>query len=163
SPNAAIVAEAAAERATAARINSHVPINQPDVAFVYESAQAAMETLGRVATVASYGPTTTYPGTPLGQAMRAVAGAMAKGVGTRIFYITTGGFDTHSAQNVNVVNGSYYVLMATLNDALTAFYTDLRNQGLFEDTLLMSFSEFGRRISENGMMGTAGTDHGSAS
>jgi uncharacterized protein (DUF1501 family) len=88
---------------------------------------------------------------------------MAKAIGTRIFYVTTGGFDTHSSQNVNVANGSYFNLMATLNDALAAFSTDLRNQGLFEDTLLMSFSEFGRRISENGVPGTAGTDHGAAS
>ena len=67
-----------------------------------------------------------------------------------MFYVTTGGFDTHSAQNVNAANGAYYSLMATLNDALLAFYNDLKNQGLFEDTLLLTFSEFGRRISENG-------------
>jgi uncharacterized protein (DUF1501 family) len=50
--------------------------------------------------------------------------------------------------------------MGTLNDGLLAFYTDLRNQGLLQDTLLVSFSEFGRRISENG---SNGTDHGAAS
>ena len=85
---------------------------------------------------------------------------MARGVGTRVFYVTTGGFDTHSAQTVNAANGAYYNLMATLNDGLTAFYNDLRNQGLLEDTLVLSFSEFGRRITENG---SQGTDHGSAS
>ena len=51
-------------------------------------------------------------------------------------------------------------LMASLNDGLTAFYNDLRNSGLLNDTLLLSFSEFGRRVSENG---SRGTDHGSAS
>ena len=163
SPNASVSAEASAERATALRIASHVPVDRPAVAFVYESARAALATLDRVATVAAYAPSTAYPNTPLGQAMRAVAGAMAKGIGTRVFYVTTGGFDTHSQQNVNVANGTYFTLMATLNDALAAFSTDLRNQGLFEDTLLMSFSEFGRRISENGAAGTAGTDHGAAS
>ena len=50
--------------------------------------------------------------------------------------------------------------MATLNDALLAFYNDLKNQGLLDDTLVLSFSEFGRRISENG---SQGTDHGAAS
>ena len=50
--------------------------------------------------------------------------------------------------------------MATLNDGLLAFYTDLRNQGLLDDTLVLTFSEFGRRISENG---SQGTDHGAAS
>jgi len=113
-----------------------------------------------VSTVAQYVPTLTYPNTGLGQALRAVAGAMVRGVGTRVFYVTTGGFDTHSGQQVNAVNGAYFSLMATLNDALIAFYNDLRAQGLLDDTLLLSFSEFGRRISENG---SQGTDHGAAS
>ena len=158
SPNSG--AEAAAERAAAVRINSHVPVDRPDLAFVYTSAQAAMATLDRVATVATYSPRAAYPNTGLGQALRAVAGAMVRGIGTRVFYVTTGGFDTHAAQNPNAANGSYYTLMATLNDALVAFHDDLSTQGLLSDTLLLSFSEFGRRISENG---SSGTDHGAAS
>ena len=161
SPNSG--AEAAAERAAALRINTHVPIDRPELAFVYGTSQAAMATLDRVAAVAAYIPSVTYPTTGLGLALRAVGGAMAKGVGTRVFYVTIGGFDTHSSQNPNATNGAYYTLMATLNDALLAFYNDLKNQGLFEDTLLVTFSEFGRRISENGAGNTAGTDHGAAS
>jgi uncharacterized protein (DUF1501 family) len=157
SPNAG--AEAAAERTTALRISSHVPVDRPELAFVYGSSQEALATLDRVATVAQYAPSTTYPNTGFGQAMRAVAGAMAKSIGTKVFYVTTGGFDTHSAQNPNATNGAYYNLMATLNDGLLAFYTDLKNQALLDDTLVVSFSEFGRRISENG---SGGTDHGAA-
>ena len=153
-------AEAAAERAAALRINSHVPVDKPELAFVYSNAQAAMATLDRVATVATYTGTVTYPNTGLGQALRAVSGAMVRGIGTRVFYVTTGGFDTHSAQNPGQTNGSYFNLMATLNDALLAFYQDLTNQGLLSSTLVLSFSEFGRRISENG---SNGTDHGAAS
>jgi uncharacterized protein (DUF1501 family) len=155
SPNTNNPAEAAAERATAIRINSHVPVDRPEVAFVYGSAQAALATLDRVAMVASYAQTVAYPNTPFGQALRAVAGAMVRGIGTKVFYVTTGGFDTHSNQGANA--GSYVNLMATLNDALFAFYRDIQNQGLLGDTLLLTFSEFGRRISENG---SAGTDHG---
>jgi uncharacterized protein (DUF1501 family) len=158
SPNTG--AEAVAERAAALRINSHVPVDNPELAFVYANAQAAMNTLDRVATVASYNGTVTYPNTGLGQALKAVSGAMVRGIGTRVFYVTTGGFDTHSAQNPNQTNGSYFNLMATLNDALFAFYQDLTNQGLLSSTLVLSFSEFGRRISENG---SNGTDHGAAS
>jgi len=153
-------AEATSERSTALRIASHVPVDRPELAFVYGSTQAALGTLDRVATVAAYAPSLTYPTSGLGQALRAVAGAMNKGIGTRVFYVTTGGFDTHAAQNVNATNGAYFNLMATLNDALLAFYNDLKNQGLLDDTLTLSFSEFGRRISENG---SQGTDHGSAS
>jgi uncharacterized protein (DUF1501 family) len=158
SPNSG--AEAAAERSTASRISSHVPFNRPELAFVYGSSQAALSTLDRVATVGAYTPSTKYPNTGFGSAMRAVAGAMSKGIGTRVFYVTTGGFDTHSAQNPNATNGVYYNLMAALNDGLLAFSTDLKNQGLFEDTLVLTFSEFGRRINENG---SGGTDHGAAS
>jgi uncharacterized protein (DUF1501 family) len=156
-------AEATSERNTALRIASHVPVDRPELAFVYGSTQAALGTLDRVATVAAYAPSLTYPTSGLGQALRAVAGAMNKGIGTRVFYVTTGGFDTHASQNVNATNGSYYNLMATLNDAVLAFYNDLKNQGLLDDTLVLSFSEFGRRISENGVGATAGTDHGAAS
>ncbi len=158
SPNSG--AEATAERNAAVKINSHIPVNQPQLAFVYGSSQAALATLDRVATVASYAPSVAYPTSGLGQALNAVSGAMAKGVGTKVFYVTTGGFDNHAAQDVNGTNGAYYKLMATLNDALLAFYNDLKNQGLLQDTLLLTFSEFGRRITENG---SKGTDHGAAS
>jgi uncharacterized protein (DUF1501 family) len=159
SPNTG--AEAAAERATTLRINSTVPAGSADLAFVYGSVQEALGTLDRVASVASYTGTAAYPANNgFAQALKAVAGAMVRGIGTKIFYVTTGGFDTHANQNPNLANGSYMNLMATLNDGLTAFYNDLNNQGLLTDTLVLSFSEFGRRISENG---SGGTDHGSAS
>jgi uncharacterized protein (DUF1501 family) len=158
SPNGGV--EAAAERETAVRIASHVPVDRPELAFVYESSRAAMATLDRVASVATYRPSTAYPNTGFGQALQSVAGAMVRSIGTRVFYVTTGGFDTHSGQNVNAAGGAYFNLMATLNDGLLAFYNDLRAQGLLDDTLVLSFSEFGRRISENG---SQGTDHGSAS
>jgi uncharacterized protein (DUF1501 family) len=160
SPNSG--AEATAERSAAVRITSHVPVDRPELAFVYGSAQAAMATLDRVATVASYVPAVTYPNSGLGQALKAVAGSMVRGIGTKVFYVTTGGFDTHSNQNVNAANGAYYNLMGTLNDGLWAFYEDLRSQGLLEDTLLLTFSEFGRRINENSNGANAGTDHGAA-
>jgi len=158
SPNSG--AEATAERSSTARIASHIPVDRPELAFVYGSSQAALATLDRVATVASYKPSPAYPTTGFAQALQAVAGAMTKSIGTRVFYVTTGGFDTHSAQNVNAVGGAYYNLMATMNDGLLAFYNDLKAQGLLQDTLVLSFSEFGRRITENG---SHGTDHGSAS
>jgi uncharacterized protein (DUF1501 family) len=159
SPNTG--AEARAERTAATRMATHVPVSQPELAFVYGSAQAALATLDRVATVGTYTGTVTYPANnAFAQALRAVAGAMVRSIGTKIFYVTTGGFDNHSGQNVNAPNGTYYTLMATLNDGLTAFYNDLSNQGLLTDTVLVSFSEFGRRITENG---SNGTDHGAAS
>jgi uncharacterized protein (DUF1501 family) len=157
SPNAGTEAQYA--RDTATRISSHLPADQPHLSFVNATAQAAFATMDRVAQVATYAPTVEYPNDGLSQALRTVAGAMVRGVGTRVFWVQTGGFDTHAGQNPNAANGAYNRLMTTLNGALTAFYQDLVNQGLLGDTLVLQFSEFGRRIDENG---SQGTDHGAA-
>jgi uncharacterized protein (DUF1501 family) len=153
-------AEAQFARESAIRISSHLPVDQPHLAFVNASSQAAFATLDRVAQVGSYSASVTYPNNGFALALRTIAGAMVKGVGTKVFWVQTGGYDTHAAQNPNQANGSYTNLMATLNDGLFAFYNDLVNQGLLGDTLVLQFSEFGRRINENG---SQGTDHGAAS
>src|SRR5712692_5210091 len=152
--------EAVLERSAAASIASHVPVDKPHVAFVSTTAQAAMATLDRVASVGTYRPSVTYPNNGFGQALQAVAGAMAKDIGTKVFWVQTGGFDTHASQDTIADNGAYVKLMVTLSDGLSALYNDLKSLGLLNDTLVLSFSEFGRRITENG---SKGTDHGAAS
>ena len=156
SPNGAL--EARNERAAATRIASHVPVNRPHLAFVNGSAIGALATLDRVASVASYAGTTPYPNNGFALALRTVAGSIVGGIGTRVYWVQTGGFDTHAGQGVQG-GGTYGNLMGTYGDGIRAFYTDLRNQGLLNDTLVLQFSEFGRRISENG---SQGTDHGAA-
>ena len=155
SPNSG--AEAVLERTAATKISSHLPVDRPHLAFVNSTAQAALGTLDRVATVAAYRPSLTYPTNGLGQALQAVAGAMNRQIGTKVFWVQTGGFDTHASQGAN--QGAYVNLMGTVNDGVLAFYQDLSNQGLLGSTLVIVFSEFGRRISENG---SSGTDHGAA-
>ena len=156
SPNSG--AEAEHERLCATRMSSHLPIDRPHLSFVNSSAQAAFATLDRVASVGAYVPSVPYPESGFALALRAVAGALAGRIGTRVFWVQTGGYDTHASQNT--LNGAYANLMTTLNDGLTAFYQDLSNQGLMNETLVLQFSEFGRRVSENG---SNGTDHGAAS
>ena len=155
SPNTGV--EALNERVAATRISSHVPVDRPHLAFVNGTARGTLETLDHVATVASYNGTVAYPNNGFALALRTVAGSIVRGMGTRVFWVQTGGYDTHSGQGVNA--GGYVNLMATLGDGLLAFYNDLRNQGLLNDTLVLQFSEFGRRIAENG---SQGTDHGAA-
>jgi uncharacterized protein (DUF1501 family) len=157
SPNSG--AEATYSRSAMSAIASHLPVDQPYLSFVNSTAQGALVTLDRVAKVVQYAPTVTYAGDGLSQAFKTVAGSIAKGIGTKVFWVQTGGFDTHATQNVNAANAGYANLMGTLGNALFAFYSDLKNQGLLQDTLVVQFSEFGRRISENG---SAGTDHGAA-
>lgn len=148
-------AEALNERAAQIRISSHLPIDRPHLAFVNSTTQAAMATLDRVATVATYRPAVTYPNNGFAQALRAVAGAMNKQIGTKVFWVQTGGYDTHAQQGTNA--GAYVNLMNTLDGGLKAFHDDLQGQGLLNNTLILIYTEFGRRISENG---SQGTDHG---
>lgn len=156
SPNSGT--EALNERTAAIAIASHVPVNRPQLAFVNGSAMGALSTLDVVASVANYTGTVTYPNNGLAIALRTVAGSIVRGTGTRVYWVQTGGFDTHSGQG-NQGAGAYATLMSTVGDSVLAFYNDLRNQGLLNDTLVLEFSEFGRRISENG---SQGTDHGAA-
>jgi len=153
SPNTG--AEAGYERTAQTRISSHVPVDRPYLAFVNSTTQAALGTLDRVATVAAYRPAITYPNNGFAQALQAVAGAMNKQIGTKVFWVQTGGFDTHASQGTN--QGAYFNLMATLSGGLKSFYDDLNAQGMLNNTVVLVYSEFGRRISENG---SAGTDHG---
>jgi uncharacterized protein (DUF1501 family) len=143
--------------AMASIISSHVPADRPHVAFVHATVQTALRTLDRVFNVTAYRPSVTYPNNGLGLALRAVAGAISTQIGARIFWVQTGGFDTHAGQGTN--QGTYANLMATLDSSVAAFYEDLNNQSLHSSTLLIVFSEFGRRISENS---GGGTDHGAA-
>ena len=151
-------AEALNERAAATRIASHLPVELPHLAFVNGAATATFETLDRVASVSTYAGTVAYPNNGFALALRTVAGSIVRGTGTRVYWVQTGGFDTHAGEGAQG-GGAYAALIGTFGDGIAAFYQDLRNQGLLSDTLLLQFSEFGRRISENG---SAGTDHGAA-
>jgi len=156
SPNNAT--EALNERAAATRIASHLSVDRPHLALVNGTATGALETLDRVASVAAYTGTVAYPNNGFALALRTVAGSIVRGTGTRVYWVQTGGYDTHASQGVQG-GGVYSALMGTFGDGVAAFYTDLRNHGLLSDTLVLQFSEFGRRISENG---SGGTDHGAA-
>ncbi len=154
SPNSGT--EAQLSRSAAISIASHIPVDRPHLAFVNGTVQSALATLDRVATVAQYAPTIAYPNTGLGQAMKAVAGAMVRQIGTKVFWVQTGGFDTHASEGA-AGGGAYATLMKTVDDAVFAFYQDMSNQGLMGQTTILEFSEFARRITENG---SQGTDHG---
>ena len=95
-----------------------------------------------------------YPAGNLADSLNLVARLIAGGMPTRVYYVSQGGYDTHSNQE-----GSHARLMAELGAALSAFTADLKSQGNFDRVLTMTFSEFGRRVAENA---SRGTDHGAA-
>jgi uncharacterized protein (DUF1501 family) len=150
-------AAALEERSAAQAMAGNHAAGRPHLAFVNSTSRGAIETLDRVAQARSYTPTVVYPNNGFGLALRTVAGAIVRGIGSRVFWVETGGYDTHAGQGG--AGGAYGNLMGALGDGLWAFYSDVRNQGLAADTTVIVFSEFGRRISENG---SAGTDHGAA-
>ena len=96
----------------------------------------------------------TYPGSQLGASLKLVAQLIGGGLPTRIFYVSQGGYDTHINQA-----GSHDRLLQEMGDAVKAFVDDLKEQGNFQRVMLMTFSEFGRRVAENA---NGGTDHGAA-
>jgi uncharacterized protein (DUF1501 family) len=94
-------------------------------------------------------------GDGLSQKLQLVAGLIAKGFGTRIFYVSLDGFDTHANQGP-----AHTTLLADLANSINAFFQTLKTNGHDSRVRLMTFSEFGRRVQENG---SRGTDHGAAS
>jgi uncharacterized protein (DUF1501 family) len=91
----------------------------------------------------------------LQQKLQLVAGLIGRGFGTRIFYVSIDGFDTHADQGP-----AHQRLLSELGGAIAEFYRELKETGHADRVRLMTFSEFGRRVREND---SKGTDHGAAS
>lgn len=95
-----------------------------------------------------------YPASDLARKLAFITNLLAIEFGPRVYYVTLGSFDTHSQQAA-----AHAALLSELGGAIEAFYGDLHSMGRADDVLTMCFSEFGRRVKENG---SAGTDHGTA-
>ena len=109
--------------------------------------------------------TQQYGGYPadndLAAQLKTVARLIAGGLKTRVYMVTTGGFDTHGGQveSGDSTTGRHAVLLGQMSDAIAAFMADCKFLGINQQVLGMTFSEFGRRIISNGSLGT---DHGTA-
>lgn len=95
-----------------------------------------------------------YPDTELGKNLKTIASLIFSEINTKVYYVSLGSFDTHFNQQAQQQN-----LFTQLSDAVKAFVTDLKANNRFNDVLLFTFSEFGRRVSQNA---SGGTDHGTA-
>jgi uncharacterized protein (DUF1501 family) len=95
-----------------------------------------------------------FPASPLGNSLSLVSRLIGGGLPTRVYYVSQGGYDTHTNQL-----GTQTRLLKDLGDSLKAFVADLQAQGNLPRVLVMTFSEFGRRVAENA---NGGTDHGAA-
>ena len=95
-----------------------------------------------------------YPNSPLGKAFSTIASLILSNLDTKVYYVSHAGYDTHINQEMFQPRA-----LKEVNDSVGAFIKDLKENGRFEDVLLVTFSEFGRRVSENA---SKGTDHGCA-
>ena len=95
-----------------------------------------------------------YPQGQLGNSLKLVARLIGGGLPTRVYYVSQGGYDTHTNQA-----NTQQRLLKELGDSVKAFTDDLKAQGNMQRVLVMTFSEFGRRLAENA---NQGTDHGAA-
>ncbi len=147
-----------ASRATYSQVirDARPPFASPYLAHVMEiedHAQKGSQELPKL--IAGYKPSGAYPATPLGRSLALAAQIVGSKLGTKVIYVQHGSFDTHVSQ-VQTQNR----LLGEFSDAMKAFYDDLGAHGNDKSVLTMTFSEFGRRIEENG---SRGTDHGEAS
>ncbi|HJW17190.1 MAG TPA: DUF1501 domain-containing protein [Flavisolibacter sp.] len=96
----------------------------------------------------------SYPNTELGKNLKTIASLIFSDINTSIYYVSLGSFDTHVNQQAQQQK-----LFKEMNDAVGAFINDLKAANRFNDVLFFTFSEFGRRVSQNA---SGGTDHGTA-
>jgi uncharacterized protein (DUF1501 family) len=99
-----------------------------------------------------YSSNVEYAANPIADSLKSVAQVMFANLGTRIYYTNQGGYDTHSGEMA-----THAQLWDHLSGAVGDFWDDLVEHDRQDDTLIFIFSEFGRRIKDNG----SGTDHGS--
>ena len=117
-------------------------------------AQVSSDDILRVTQNHQPGPGVEYPRGDIGEGLRLVAAMIRGGLSTRVYYVSLGGFDTHANER-----GRHDQLMGRLAAACGAFWRDLANQKNDDRVLMMTFSEFGRRVAQNA---SGGTDHGTA-
>lgn len=98
--------------------------------------------------------TGNYPKSELGKSFQIISTLIQSDINTKVYYVSLGSFDTHIAQE-----GQQRRLFTEMNDALKSFVKDLKDCNRFQDVLITSFSEFGRRVAQNA---SGGTDHGTA-
>jgi len=96
----------------------------------------------------------TYPDTNLGKDFKKISSLILSDINTRVYYLSIGSFDTHVNQNDRQSK-----LFEEINGAVESFVKDMKANGKFNEVLLMTFSEFGRRVAQNA---SGGTDHGTA-
>ncbi|MCB0629380.1 MAG: DUF1501 domain-containing protein [Saprospiraceae bacterium] len=133
----------------------HAHDDEENVAYLYKTlidTQASADYLATQARI--YTSRVTYPATDFGRDLKQIAELITADTDTHIYYVSLTGFDTHAGQQ-----NTQQRLLEQYSAGMQAFVEDLSQNKLLDDTLIMTFSEFGRRVQQNA---SGGTDHGTA-
>ncbi|HEV8083830.1 MAG TPA: DUF1501 domain-containing protein [Chitinophagaceae bacterium] len=136
-------------------LNASHEKGEDTVDYLYKTLSDTLSSADYIFQQSKLHPTsTTYPATELGKNLKTISSLILSDINTKVYYVSLGSFDTH----VNQENQQKR-LFTQLNDAMAAFVKDLKDNNRFQDVMMMTFSEFGRRVSQNA---SGGTDHGTA-
>jgi len=136
-------------------VHDHTNLNEDNLGYLYKTMVETYSSADYIQnTSKTYSVTAEYPATPFGNQLKTVSKFINSGLQTRVYYVSLSGFDTHVAQQ-----NQQSRQLKIYGDAVAAFVKDLKQTGKLDDTLVMTFSEFGRRVEQNA---SNGTDHGTA-
>jgi uncharacterized protein (DUF1501 family) len=136
-------------------INAAHEKGEETVDYLYKTLSETLSSADYIFQQSRLHPTSQiYPSTETGKNLKTISSLIMSDINTKVYYLSLGSFDTH----VNQENQQKR-LFTELNDAISAFVKDLKDNNRFDDVMLMTFSEFGRRVAQNA---SGGTDHGTA-
>jgi len=129
--------------------------NHEQVSYLYKTLRETVSSADYIAEkMKVYQSNIVYPFNAFGKKLKTLAQLINSGVESKVFYVSLTGFDTHAFQK-NAQNN----LLRQFSDGIKALVTDLKQNNNIDNTVIMAFSEFGRRVKQNG---SNGTDHGAA-
>jgi uncharacterized protein (DUF1501 family) len=135
--------------------HSDANLNEDNLGYLYKTMIESYSSAEYIRnTSKTYNVTSQYPATQLGNQLKTISKFINSGLQTRVYYVSLSGFDTHIRQQDQQARQ-----LKIYGDAVAAFVKDLKQTGKLDDTLVMTFSEFGRRVEQNA---SDGTDHGTA-
>ncbi|MDQ3277202.1 MAG: DUF1501 domain-containing protein [Bacteroidota bacterium] len=133
----------------------HADHHEEPVEYLYKTMRHTLSSADYIFKQSRLRPSSgTYPNTELGKSLQTIASLIFSDINTKVYYVSLGSFDTHVAQETQQQR-----LFKEMNDAVEAFVKDLKTNHRFNDVLFFTFSEFGRRVTQNA---SGGTDHGTA-
>lgn len=135
--------------------NSDAHLSEHNLGYLYKTLIAAESSAKYIyESSKTFSSKQTYPNTQFAKQLKTTAEFINSGLQTKVYYTSLGGFDTHANQT-----NAQSRLLSQYAEGVEVFVNDLKQNGTFKDTLILTFSEFGRRVKQNA---ANGTDHGTA-